>query len=236
MTSMAIAPLAHRETSRMTAGTGHAEWIGPDGVLEGKAVMKRFIARLFAGGVAIALILVALRGCSSEWDEPRDDPEITVEKVIADLRSIAELSTAEVSVSGIVRASRSRWWLPGRERMVVIVRGVGRYAIDLERAVVSARGQRIRIELPQPMLSTAWVDLDRSEIWEHRHTGWFGRTSPAVAERTWRAAGELVEEGADTETHRQLARTHAERELTRLIRGALPDAIVEVRWMQGMPG
>jgi hypothetical protein len=38
------------------------------------------------------------------------------------------------------------------------------------------------------------------------------------------------------ETHRQLARTHAERELTRLIRGALLEAIVEVCWMQGMPG
>jgi hypothetical protein len=198
--------------------------------------MKRLVARLFAGGLVIALILLALRGCSSERDEHRDDPEITVEKVIANLLPVSEWSTAQVEVSGIVRAFRETWWMPGREKMVVIVRGVGRYSIDLQHAQVSARGHRIRIELPEPVLTTAWVDLERSEIWEHRHTGWFGKTTPAVAERTWHAAEDLVEEAATTEAHRQLARVHAEHELTRLIRSALPDAIVEVRWMQGMPG
>jgi hypothetical protein len=198
--------------------------------------MKRLVVRLFAGGLAIALVLLALRGCSSERDERRDEPAIEIEKVIANLLPVSEWSTAQVEVSGIVRASRSTWWMPGREQMVLIVRGVGRYTIDLEQAQVSARGQRIRIELPEPVLTTAWVDLERSEIWEHRHTGWLGRTSPAVAERTWRAAEELVREAATTEAHLQLARTHAASELTRLIRRGLPDANLEVRWMEGMPG
>ncbi len=86
--------------------------------------MKRTLTLILLILLLILSSFILFEGCTSDEDPAVNEPEVTIETIVARLQPILELSTLKVSVSGIVNATQpgKHWW-QSESRLVLLVRG-----------------------------------------------------------------------------------------------------------------
>jgi hypothetical protein len=100
--------------------------------------MKRLLKLIVLLGLLALGSMLIITGCRDNSDaDNSNEPEVTIETIVARLQPIQELSTLKVSVSGIVNASQpgKHWW-QGESRLVLLVRGEALYSIDVSKITV----------------------------------------------------------------------------------------------------
>lgn len=193
--------------------------------------MKRTLTLILLLLLLVLGLFILAMGCSGNEDPAAEEPEITIETIVARLQPILELSTLKVSVSGIVNATQpSKHWWQGDSRLVLLVRGEALYSIDLSCLKVNITDNRVSLSLPPPRVAEAWVDVEQSTIWKREIGRFRSEEQVKLEEEAWHAAKQLVEDGADNERHRQLAMTRTEIRITEILHQFDADLQVEFLW------
>ena len=191
----------------------------------------RTLILLLVGGIITIGWMLSLK---PESEKTKPPPVMTVDRIVSQLRTVEELASLKVAVSGIVSGTQpgARFW-QGESRLVLLARGHAIYSVDLSRIEVVVTGSSVTITLPEPQISDYWVDVDRTEVWERR-TGRFRLDEGlSLQSACWADALAMVHEAAASSSHRQMARAHAEQTVHAVVRGAPGGATthrVEVRW------
>ncbi len=196
-----------------------------------KKLITWIVLLIIVGAIAGSTMFVA--GCvPGSGDQKEKEPEVDVETIIATLQPLSELATLRVGVSGIVNASQDgRHWWQGSSRMVMLVRGAALYSVDLSKVGVEIEADQVTINLPQPRILNAWVDVDRTVIWE-KERGRFREHHPVkLEEQAWHAAKQMVWDAASASQYRDDAARHAEALIRTLVAPLGLDALVA--WHDG---
>lgn len=190
--------------------------------------MKRLLGLLLAALLVLCALLLVAKLLQARSPSP---PQVDIQTILAQLEPISELSTLRAHVSGVVTArQKGAYAWQGTSRMVLIVRGQALYSCDLSKADIRVAEDHVRIVLPEPRLMDAWVDVDRSVLWE-RVTGWLrSGDDTELDEAAWKAAKEMVANGARDGPALQRAREEAERVIQRLVAKASPGLELKLQW------
>lgn len=188
--------------------------------------MKRLLALLLAA----LLVLCALALCSCGDSKTPRKPAITVETILAELQPLSRLTTLKAEISGIVTVTQpGRWIWQETNRMVLIARGYALYGLDVGEADVQLDEGLVRVTLPSPEVVDAWVDVEKSLIWDVE-IGRFRRFDPELEEQAWVSALELIREGACEPRLVASAKVQAEHLVTELTHRIAESFHVKIAW------
>jgi hypothetical protein len=193
--------------------------------------MKRLLKSLLFLGLLAAATILIITGCMESGSEEESD--ITVESVIASLQPINELATLKVGVAGVVRASHSpsHWW-QGTNQLVIVGRGNALYAIDLAQLDIMVNDRELRLNLPQPRVIDAWIDLEDSAIWDQRRGFLRGNDFTDLQRAAWQEAQTMVYRAGHCDRYQRAAKRSAERLIADLLRPYVSPRQITIEWRE----
>jgi hypothetical protein len=152
-------------------------------------------------------------------------PSPTPVTVVDTVRAMGQLATAQYSIQAVLEETRERgdfWdWLT-RERMLLVAYGQVIAGVDLAEVTaedIRVEGERVTMQLPQPIIISQRVDMDRTYVYDYER-GIMGSLIPPdpnwVIEVESRAESAIVER-AMKDGILETAATNAQGQLTALI-------------------
>ena len=84
-------------------------------------------------------------------------------------KSIAELNTLRVSMSGVVEGVDESFW--GDNKVLIVAQGYAVYGVDLSTADIVVTPDAVTITVSEPVMNEAFIDMQDSYVYENEFTG-----------------------------------------------------------------
>jgi len=98
------------------------------------------------------------------------DRNITIVSTLTDsFKSIAELNTLRVSMSGVVEGVDESFW--GDNKVLIVAQGYAVYGVDLSTADIVVTPDAVTITVNEPVMNEAFIDMQDSYVYENEFTG-----------------------------------------------------------------
>ncbi len=180
---------------------------------------------LTIGVVALALLQLRqdlMRGFGS-LVPTLSPPRVTPSTVVLQLRNAADLTTAVYTGEVIVPISQDQVWASfviGTTKLLYVAKGEVKAGIDLNRLTandVNIGQDSIRVTLPPAVILDSKIDLQRSQIYDHRRSLFGPDVAVDLHQQAQREALRRIEAAACEGGLLQLASDRAQLVITRLL-------------------
>ena len=95
---------------------------------------------------------------------------VTIVSTLTDsFKSIAELNTLRVSMSGVVEGVDESFW--GDNKVLIVAQGYAVYGVDLSTADIVVTPNAVTITVSEPVMNEAFIDMQDSYVYENEFTG-----------------------------------------------------------------
>ena len=95
---------------------------------------------------------------------------VTIVSTLTDsFKSIAELNTLRVSMSGVVEGVDESFW--GDNKVLIVAQGYAVYGVDLSTADIVVTPDAVTITVNEPVMNEAFIDMQDSYVYENEFTG-----------------------------------------------------------------
>ena len=95
---------------------------------------------------------------------------VTIVSTLTDsFKSIAELNTLRVSMSGVVEGVDESFW--GDNKVLIVAQGYAVYGVDLSTADIVVTPDAVTITVSEPVMNEAFIDMQDSYVYENEFTG-----------------------------------------------------------------
>ena len=95
---------------------------------------------------------------------------VTIVSTLTDsFKSIAELNTLRVSMSGVVEGVDESFW--GDNKVLIVAQGYAVYGVDLSTADIVVTPDAVTITVNEPVMNEAFIDIQDSYVYENEFTG-----------------------------------------------------------------
>jgi hypothetical protein len=95
---------------------------------------------------------------------------VTIVSTLTDsFKSIAELNTLRVSMSGVVEGVDESFW--GDNKVLIVAQGYAVYGVDLSTAGIVVTPDAVTITVNEPVMNEAFIDMQDSYVYENEFTG-----------------------------------------------------------------
>ena len=102
-------------------------------------------------------------------------------------KSIAELNTLRVSMSGVVEGIDESFW--GDNKVLIVAQGYAVYGVDLSTANIIVNPENVTITVNEPVMNEAFIDMQDSYVYENEVTGLrVHDASASLMNDTWKSA------------------------------------------------
>lgn len=141
------------------------------------------------------------RAEKAQNEKYRDQPENQTEVILARLRNLSEIHTQSVVVQTVAaseRKNRIKWLVTGRSRLLYVATGEVRAGVDLSAVRVSEGHSQegLTISLPRAKLLSAYIDVNKSYVYDVAHFGPCGAELARLQSDTQRTALEEIKKTA----------------------------------------
>ena len=132
--------------------------------------MRQFRDFVIAITAAVMLALaVYLTITMARWASRGDGLHFSnTTSVVHEVQSLSEIITVKYVMDKVVVLEDVKWY--GENRVLLLAHGVVKAGIDLKRlqpSAVSISGRRIRIKLPPPQITDAYLDDQATQVIDH---------------------------------------------------------------------
>ena len=113
---------------------------------------------------------------------------ITVQSTLSDsFKSIGELNTLRVSMSGVVEGVDESFW--GDNKVLIVAQGYAVYGVDLTTASIDVTENSVEVTIDEPVMNEAYIDMNDSYVYENEMTGLRVHDKGAeLLNKTWKNA------------------------------------------------